>query len=149
MPFSNQAPGSIVSEINVTPLVDVMLVLLVIFMITAPMMSTGVEIQLPPSEHAATMDAPKEELTISIDAQQDVFLNDSKIPAGRVFEVLSNNAKLKRDKELFLAADASLPYGLILNVMAAAKRAGAESISLLSDPETASAGDASRSSPSK
>jgi biopolymer transport protein TolR len=125
----NDSSSRIMSEINVTPLVDVMLVLLVIFMVTAPMMMQGVELKLPEA-NAKELSQKSEKLILSVNAAQKIFLNQTEISLDKLAEVLKHNAKLKEDKEIILQADQSLPYKLIVQVMAAAQGGGAENISL-------------------
>lgn len=120
-------------EINVTPLVDVMLVLLIIFMVAAPMMSTGVEVDLP-STQAPRMELDEEKLVLSIDADQNVYLGEELIPADRLHEVLLNNARLQADDEIYVRADESVPYGFVLNVFTIANQAGIEKLGLVTDP---------------
>ena len=134
MAFDTSGRGGLVSEINVTPLVDVMLVLLIIFMVTAPMMAQGVEVDLPPAAEAEALSADEDQLVLTVTAEQKVFLGTSEIPLDRVSELLSTNAKLQADKELLLHADHRLPYGVVVRVMAAAKKGGAESIAMVTDP---------------
>lgn len=122
------------SEINVTPLVDVMLVLLIIFMITAPMMSQGVDVELPETSDATPMEANEEKLILTITKEERAYLGTSEIPMDRISELLSTNARLKKDKEIFLHADHRLPYGVVVKVMAAAKKGGAESMAMVTEP---------------
>jgi biopolymer transport protein TolR len=134
MAFDTSGRGGLVSEINVTPLVDVMLVLLIIFMVTAPMMAQGVEVNLPSAAEAEPLSADDDTLVLTVTAEQKVFLGTSEIPLDRVSELLATNAKLQQDKELMLHADHRLPYGVVVRVMAAAKKGGAESIAMVTDP---------------
>ena len=120
-------------EINVTPLVDVMLVLLIIFMVAAPMMSTGVEVDLPQT-HAPRMDQDEEKLILSINAAQEVYLGEELVPADRLEEVLLNNARLQADDEIYVRADENVPYGFVLNVFTIVQRAGIEQLGLVTDP---------------
>ncbi len=121
------------SEINITPFVDVMLVLLIIFMITAPMMSKGVEIDLPKAK-ALPMEVDESKLMMMIDANQRVFLGETEIPHERLEEALSNNVRLQREGELYLKADRALPYGFVVQVMAIIKRAGIPKLGMVTDP---------------
>lgn len=134
MAFDTSGRGGPLSEINVTPLVDVMLVLLIIFMVTAPMMAQGVEVELPPAAEAEPLTADEQKLVLTITAEKRVYIGTSEIPLERVSEMLKANAKLQADKELFLHADHRLPYGVVVQVMAAAKRGGADSIGMVTDP---------------
>ncbi len=120
-------------EINVTPLVDVMLVLLIIFMVAAPMMSTGVEVDLPQTT-APRMEQDEEKLVLSIDAEQRVFLGEEEVPAERLEEALLNNARLQADDEIYVRADTTVPYGFVLRVFAIIRQAGVEKLGLVTDP---------------
>lgn len=134
MAFDTQGGGGLVSDINVTPLVDVMLVLLIIFMVTAPMMAQGVEVNLPAAAEAEPLTSDENQLVLTVTNEQKVFIGTSEIPFERISELLSTNAKLQADKELLLHADHRLPYGVVVKVMAAAKKGGAESIAMVTDP---------------
>ncbi len=125
--------GGALAEINVTPLVDVMLVLLVVFMVTAPMLQTGVDVDLPNAKaQSVPDDSGKAILTITKDRKVWLFKNE--IPFDNVENVLKNNAKLQADKEVYLHADQSLPYGDVVKVMSAVKLAGVDKMSLITDP---------------
>jgi biopolymer transport protein TolR len=126
------SPGTL-SEINVTPLVDVMLVLLIVFMVTAPMLQTGVEVNLPEAK-AKTIPDDTGLLIVTIAPDHKVYIGKMEIPADSVEATLKNNAKLKADHEAYLHADQSLPYGEIVKIMAAMQLAGAEKLGLITDP---------------
>ncbi|MEO7113750.1 MAG: ExbD/TolR family protein [Polyangiaceae bacterium] len=120
------------NEINVTPLIDVMLVLLVIFMVTAPLLTTGVHVDLPKVK-SAPMQADDTKLLVIITSDEHVYLGKDEI-TGDVDEKLANNARLKEDKELYVQADESVKYGVVLRVMAAARQAGVEKRGMITDP---------------
>ena len=145
MAFTSGSGQGPMSEINVTPMVDVMLVLLVIFMITAPMMQQGVKVELPSTESAAMPEPDSARLVVTLTADHRAFIGSSEVPRERLGELLSANAKLKRDKELYLHADHRLPYGVVVAVMAAAKKAGADSIGMVTDPNAPPPSDAAPS----
>lgn len=128
--FSGERP---MSEINVTPLVDVMLVLLIIFMVTAPMMVQGVQVELPDT-NAPTIRDEKEILVLTVTKEKKLFLGDAEIKLQKLKELLKNNAKAQKDKEVFLHADQSLAYGYIVEVMALVRAGGVENIGMVTDP---------------
>jgi biopolymer transport protein TolR len=125
--------GAPMSDINITPLVDVMLVLLIIFMITAPMMTKGVEIDLPKAK-AMPMEVDESKLMLVIDNQKRVFLGETEIPHARLEDALVNNVRLQREGELYLKADRSIPYGFVVQVMAIIKKAGIPKLGMVTDP---------------
>lgn len=121
------------SEINVTPFVDVMLVLLVIFMITAPMMTTGVDISLPQTA-AQTVDDPQGKLILSIDKDRRLYLGKSQVSWAGLFDKLKLNERVQTEKELYVEADQVLPYGVVVTAMAIARQAGVVKVMMLTDP---------------
>ncbi len=134
---SNSGSG-MMSEINVTPMVDVMLVLLIIFMVAAPMLQTGVPVTLPKAEaQAIPDDSGKLIVTVPKEFAKDnkVYLVKTPFLLGEEFDnALKNNAKLQAEKEVYIHADQDLPYGAVVKVMAALSRAGGEKIGLVTDP---------------
>jgi biopolymer transport protein TolR len=121
------------SEINVTPMVDVMLVLLIIFMVTAPLIQQGVKLNLPQAR-AAPVEANDKKLVVSVDARRRVFIGEAEVKLGELEEKLKSNAKAQADKELYLYADRALPYGTVMEVMGAAQRAGITNLGMITDP---------------
>lgn len=122
-----------VAEINVTPLVDVMLVLLVIFMVTAPMMQQGVQVNLPKADTKG-MNANEETVIVTIDKGGRTFLNKDEIPAGDLRRKLSDMFSTRTKKEVFLKADAGVPYGDVVRAMADIKGAGIERLGMVTEP---------------
>ncbi|NTV60320.1 MAG: biopolymer transporter ExbD [Chlorobiaceae bacterium] len=125
--------GRLMSDINVTPFVDVMLVLLIIFMVTAPMMSHGVKVDTPQTSHER-MDVDERAVIISVDASRRVFINKYQLDASEVRERLPTILDVKRTREVYLKADKSLPYGVVMDVMAQIRDAGIEVIGMVTQP---------------
>ncbi|HVE88036.1 MAG TPA: protein TolR [Myxococcales bacterium] len=127
-------PGrTTMSEINVTPMVDVMLVLLIIFMVTAPLIQQGVKLNLPQAK-AAPVESTEKKLVVSVDARKRVFIGEAEVRLDQLEEKLKANAKAQADKELYLYADRALPYGTVVEVMSAAQRAGITNLGMITDP---------------
>ena len=125
------------TEINVTPLVDVMLVLLIVFMVTAPLIQQGVEVKLPEAQ-AKSIDAEEQKLVLSIRADRTIHLgagdDAAKIPFAELEDRLRANARAMRDRQLYLAADRTLPYGFVVEVMATVQRAGIQNLGMITNP---------------
>jgi biopolymer transport protein TolR len=121
------------SQINVTPLVDVMLVLLIIFMVTAPMMQQGVQVNLPKAQ-AKSLNAQEETVVVSIDKDNRVFINDSQISPGELKDKLSAMFATRTKKEVLLKADRIVPYGEVVKTMADIKGAGIERLGMVTEP---------------
>jgi biopolymer transport protein TolR len=125
------------TEINVTPLVDVMLVLLIIFMVTAPLIQQGVDVNLPEAR-AKPVDAEEQKLVLSIKADKTLYLGTSedaaRVPFERLEEKLRGNTRAMKDKELYLHADKALPYGFVVDVMATVQRAGVVNVGMITNP---------------
>jgi biopolymer transport protein TolR len=120
------------NEINVTPLIDVMLVLLVIFMVTAPLLTTGVHVDLPKVK-SAPMPTDDTKMMVIVTADEHVYLGKDEI-TGNIEAKLKNNARLAEEKELYIQADEAVKYGAVLRVMAAARSAGVEKLGMVTDP---------------
>jgi len=124
--------GTHMSEINVTPFIDVMLVLLVIFMVTAPMMQSGIGINLPQAE---TDTKPAEEgLTLTVTKDQYVHIGDSTININLLERRLTEYFYNKPKKVVYLQADADLPYGVVVRIMDITKKAGVEIVGIITEP---------------
>lgn len=120
------------NEINVTPLIDVMLVLLVIFMVTAPLLTTGVSVDLPKVK-SAPMPTDDSKMMVIVTADEHVYLGKDEITSD-VEGKLRANARLGEEKELYIQADEKVPYGAVLRVMQAARTAGVEKLGMITDP---------------
>jgi len=123
----------IMAEINVTPLVDVMLVLLVIFMVTAPMMQQGVQVNLPKADTKA-MTPQDETVVVSVDKSGKIFINKDEIPPAELRSKLTSMFASREKKEVFLKADAGVPYGEVVRAMADIKGAGIERLGMVTEP---------------
>ncbi len=123
------------SEINVTPLVDVMLVLVVIFIITAPLLASSIRLDLPGTDAARPNDAPRF-VTVALDAQGKLFLNDKAVTAAELADRLADSGRRNPDTEVQLRADQTVPYGRIVEVMGAAQKAGLNRIGFVAEPRT-------------
>jgi len=122
------------SEINVTPFVDVMLVLLVIFMVTAPMMMQGMDVNLPETS-APPVERSDEKMVLSLTKDKRIYLGEAEIDRERLLEVLGSNARLKKDKEILLNADQGLSYGFVVEVMSELRKAGVVNINMVTNPK--------------
>ena len=120
------------SEINVTPLVDVMLVLLVIFIITAPLLASSIKLDLPKTDAAKPNDVPQF-VTLVVDRSGQAFLNDQPVSAAQLAQSLKRSAALNPDTEVQLRADELVHYGRIVEVMGAAQKAGLNRIGFVAD----------------
>jgi biopolymer transport protein TolR len=125
--------SELMSEINVTPFVDVMLVLLIIFMVTAPMMIQGLNVDLPEAT-AKPLDSEKEHLVITINKDQQVYINDRVATVESLGEKLSKMLQGRSDREVYLKADKNIPYGIVVQVMAEIKGAGVEQLGMITEP---------------
>ena len=139
---ANRRPRRMVAEINVVPYIDVMLVLLVIFMITAPLLQTGVEIDLPDAAATPIADAgeAQEPLILSVNSAGDWYLNvgeapDQPLKREEVQRLASAVLRLNPERRVLVAGDASINYGQIMQAMVTLQLSGAPEIGLMSDPE--------------
>jgi biopolymer transport protein TolR len=129
---------SMLAEINVTPMVDVMLVLLIIFMVAAPMLQVGVPVELPKSDAKQVPDTEgKLIITVPLEFQKNKIVYIVKTPYlfGPAFEAaLKENQKLQLEREVYVHADQGLPYGVVVKVMGAVSKNGGDRINLVTDP---------------
>ena len=123
----------LMSDINVTPFVDVMLVLLVIFMVTAPMMMQGVDVALPETT-SQPLPSSKEHLIITINNQNQIFINDYQITLDFLQEKLRKILEGREHREVYLRADKNISYGVVVNVMSEIKGAGVEKLGMVTEP---------------
>jgi len=123
----------LMSEINVTPLVDVMLVLLIIFMVTAPMMMEGVDVNLPQTK-TKSIKAQEDPLILSVTKNGDVFLENHTVKLEDLGQKIETVFKYRKEKEVLLRADKDIPYGFVVKVMAEVKRAGIAKLGMVTEP---------------
>ncbi len=122
------------SDINMTPLIDVMLVLVVIFIITAPLLASSIKLDLPKTDAAKPNEAPKFVLLV-VDKSGQAFLNDKPLATAELAQQLAQTAAQNPDTELQLRADESVPYGRVVEVMGVAQKAGLNRIGFVADPK--------------
>jgi biopolymer transport protein TolR len=123
------------AEINVTPLVDVMLVLLIIFMVTAPLITSGVNVNLPQA-NAKPVNADSTPITITVNAKDQVYLQNSAVPLTNLVATLQEISKHNTDRRIFVRGDSSVSYGTMLRVMATIVQGGFTKVALLAQQPT-------------
>ena len=125
----------LMSDINVTPFVDVMLVQLIIFMVTAPMMMQGVDVSLPEAT-SEPLAAEEDQLVVSIDDQNQVYITDFRVDPNNLREKLTHILKGRSDRAVYLKADKSISYGMVVYVMSEIKGAGVDKLGMITEPAT-------------
>ena len=130
---SSSREGTTISQINVTPLVDVMLVLLVIFMVTAPIIQQGVQVNLPQTK-ASAIAGSEEPLIVTVAKDGKIYLNDNVIGLADLGAKLSAIRKLQADKQVYLRADQDVRYGTVMKTIAEIKQAGIEKLGMVTRP---------------
>lgn len=121
------------AEINVTPLVDVMLVLLIIFMVTAPMLTQGVDVNLPQA-NAKAMQADEERLVITVDANSRIFIGKQPVAFNRMTAALKAIVERRQDRQVYFRADRAVPYGFVVKVIAEVRNAGIDKLGMVTEP---------------
>ncbi len=129
------AKGGVKSDINVTPLVDVMLVLLIIMMLIAPMLNEGVSVQLPIAGNTKDKPSTQDQTVIAIAANKDVYLNAKFVQRGELTGKVNELLENKKEKIVLIKADKEVEYGAVMNVMDDLRAAGIEDIGLITDPK--------------
>jgi biopolymer transport protein TolR len=130
---SSQRNGMTISQINVTPLVDVMLVLLIIFMVTAPIIQQGVQVNLPQTK-AASIAGNEEPLIVTIAKNGKIYLNDNAMSPAELGQKLRAIKKTQGDKQVYLRADQDVRYGIVMKTIAEIKQAGIEKLGMVTRP---------------
>ncbi len=129
-----ESGGGAISQINVTPLVDVMLVLLVIFMVTSPILQQGVELELP-KETITPIEGEGEQLVVSIDKNGLIYLGkDNVVELNKLGDKLKAIMATRKDKRVFIRADRHVPYGAVMAAMAKVRRVGIDKVGLITEP---------------
>lgn len=134
MAFNRNQPDALMSDINVTPFVDVMLVLLIIFMVTAPMMVQGVNVSLPETESSDNIATEEDQLIVTVDRDNKILINDLEVGIDFLKEKLMAIFKNRSTKNVFLKADKNIPYGTVVHVMSEIKAAGVEKLGMVTVP---------------
>ena len=132
--ISNGGNGNrFMSEINVTPFVDVMLVLLIIFMVTAPMMMEGVEVNLPKTT-TKSIKTREDPLILTVNKKREIFIENHRITLEELDTKVKKIFKYRREKEILLKADREVPYGFVIKVVAGVKKAGIDKLGMITEP---------------
>ena len=121
------------AEINVTPLVDVVLVLLIIFMVTAPMLQMGIDVNLPKVK-SKSIDVTEEKLVLTINGAKEIYINKNRITLSDLRIKLENIFSSRIDREIFMRADKSIPYGFVIEVMSEVRKAGVDKLGMITEP---------------
>jgi biopolymer transport protein TolR len=121
------------AEINVTPLVDVVLVLLIIFMVTAPMLQMGIDVNLPKVK-SRSIDVTEEKLVLTITGAKEIYINKNRISLSDLRIKLENIFSSRIDREIFMRADKSIPYGFVIEVMSEVRKAGVDKLGMITEP---------------
>ena len=133
-PVRGNGHRGLVSEINVTPLVDVMLVLLIIFMITAPMMTQGLNVDLPETTDKALVQKDKEPIVVTVDKDKNISLGKISVTLALLKDQLSKESEETKKNPIFLNADKNVAYGTVVDVMDAIKKAGFDKLGMVTKP---------------
>jgi len=128
----NNGTNKLLAEINVTPLVDVVLVLLIIFMVTAPMLQMGIDVNLPRVQ-SKSIDVTEEKLVLTINSSKEIFINKNKTSLTDLSIKLENIFANRIDREIFMRADKNVPYGFVVEVMSTVRKAGVDRLGMITE----------------
>lgn len=129
----NRNNKRLMADINVTPLVDVMLVLLIIFMVAAPMLTTGVDVDLPNAE-APRMEVDEDKPLIVVDAERNIYYFEEQVTLEQLQRKLETDPRVQESQEVYVQADTTVPYGEVVKVLAIVRQVGIEKMGLVTDP---------------
>jgi biopolymer transport protein TolR len=129
----NRDPRQPMAEINVTPFVDVMLVLLIIFMVAAPMLQMGIDVNLPRVQ-AKSVDVTEEKLVLTINGAKEIFINKNRIAMQDLKTKLEHIFAARIEREIYLRADRNVPYGFVVETMAEIRKAGVDKLGMITEP---------------
>ena len=135
MAFDTGSQSDTISQINVTPLVDVMLVLLIIFMVTAPILQQGVRVDVP-KVAGGPLAGQEEQLVVNVGKGGETYLNDTPMPLDQLAEKLRAIVAARPDRQLYVRADQAVSYGVVMRVMGAVRDAGLTRVGLVTEPPT-------------
>lgn len=127
--------GGLVSEINVTPFVDVMLVLLIIFMVTAPLMTLGFDVDLPQTKTVDVLPTDSDHLVLTVSANGTMYLDEYQVKDLNDLEEFLKTMVKDQNKQLFLQADKTVPYGVVVDIMGRVKAVGIEKVGVVAQPQ--------------
>lgn len=140
MNFGNETPRKrdVKAEMNITPMVDIVFTLLIIFMVAAPLIEQGVDLDLPQTE-TVPIESPKDRFIVRVfdgakESENQIFIDKTEVSIDELEEKLKTNAKLQEQKEIFLHASRKLSYGFVVRIMAIIKKAGINDVSLVTEP---------------
>ncbi len=128
--------GQVLSQINITPMVDVAMVLLIVFMLTAPLLQQGMPVNLPKA-NASSINQSSKDIVLTIQKNEKIYIGDDKhaIPLDEISGRLSSLFSKRSKKDLFIKADTTIPYGDVIHIMSMAKKAGIDRIGMVTQPE--------------
>ncbi len=124
------------AEINVTPFVDVMLVLLIVFMVTAPLLTSGVSVDLPQSDAKTINEPDTDPISITVDQSGKLYIGEREIERKRLIPLLQSLTSINADRRIFVRGDSSLSYGMVMDVIGAINSAGFTKVALISEPKS-------------
>jgi len=135
-PYGSRRTYRPMSEINVTPFIDVMLVLLIVFMVTAPLLSAGIQVDLPRTEAGPVADKDEKPLEVAINKKGDIYIGETKVSREELLVKLSAITGDDFERRVFIKADQGLPYGDVMGVLGSINKAGYRKVALITEPGT-------------